>query len=140
MDPQPDDVPPPRFMPLRTDEELLARIDQILDIDARQLPCVMVQFLDKDARELPIVVPIDGIGREPDPRTATNLCWIISLVLGEHAPGGSAVLTLTRWGSDEIGPDDRAWRDAIATAAASQQTNIRLLCLGTRDGIRVLRE
>lgn len=126
-------------MPLRTDGEILARVGQILDIDARQLPCVVVQFLDREARELPIVVPIDSIGREPDTRTVTNLCWIISLVLGEHAPGGSVVLTLTRPGSDEIGPDDRAWRDAIASGGARHGTNIRLLCLGTRDGVRVLR-
>jgi hypothetical protein len=131
----PDDAP----APLSTDEEILARIGLILDADARQQRSLVVQFLDAQDRELPVVVPVDGIPRQPDGPTVTNLCWIISQVLDEHAPGGSAVLTLTRPGSDEIGPQDRGWHDAIASAAAVEGASIRLMCLGTRDGVRVLR-
>jgi hypothetical protein len=131
----PDDVP----APLSTDEEILARIGLILDADARQQRSLVVQFLDAQDRELPVVVPVDGIPRQPDGPTVTNLCWIISQVLDEHAPGGSVVLTLTRPGSDEIGSEDRGWRDAIASAAADEGASIRLMCLGTRDGVRVLR-
>jgi hypothetical protein len=117
----PDDAP----APLSTDEEILARIGLILDADARQQRSLVVQFLD-------------AIPRQPDGPTVTNLCWIISQVLDEHAPGGSVVLTLTRPGSDEIGSEDRGWRDAIASAAADEGASIRLMCLGTRDGVRVL--
>jgi hypothetical protein len=131
----PDDVP----ALLSTDEEILARIGLILDADARQQRSLVVQFLDAQDRELPVVVPVDGIPRQPDGPTVTNLCWIISQVLDEHAPGGSVVLTLTRPGSDEIGSEDRGWRDAIASAAADEGASIRLMCLGTRDGVRVLR-
>jgi hypothetical protein len=130
----PDDAP----APLSTDEEILARIGLILDADARQQRSLVVQFLDAQDRELPVVVPVDGIPRQPDGPTVTNLCWIISQVLDEHAPGGSVVLTLTRPGSDEIGSEDRGWRDAIASAAADEGASIRLMCLGTRDGVRVL--
>ena len=135
----PDNVPPPGLVSLSTDEEILARVELILDSDARQLRSLVVQFLDDADMELPVVVPVDGIPRQPDGPTVTNLCWIITQVLGEHAPGGSAVLTLTRPGSDEIDPDDLRWYDAITEAAAVEGARIRLVCLGTRDGVRALR-
>lgn len=131
----PDDVPPPGLVSLSTDEEILARIEPILDPDARQLRSLVLQFLDDADVEL----PVNGIPRQPDRPTVTNLCWIITQVLDEHAPGGSAVLTLTRPGGDEIDPDDLRWYDAITETAATEGARIRLVCLGTRDGVRALR-
>jgi hypothetical protein len=130
---------PPDDASLVTDEEILARVGVILGADARQLRSLVVQFLDADDRELPVVVPVDGIPLQPDPPTVTNLCWIITQVLGEHAPGGSAVLTLTRPGSAEIDTGDRRWYNAIISAAAVEDARIRLVCLGTPDGVRALR-
>ena len=138
MDVQSDDIPPAGLVPLNTNEEILARVSQLLDADARQLPSVVVLFLDSKARELPVVVPLDGIPSRPDMPTVSNLCWIIAQVLDEHAPGGSAILTLTRPGPHGISPDDRLWRDAITNAAEVEGAPIRMLCLGTRDGVCVL--
>jgi len=87
MDVQSDDIPPAGLVPLNTNEEILARVSQLLDADARQLPSVVVLFLDAKARELPVVVPLDGIPSRPDMPTVSNLCWIIAQVLDEHAPG-----------------------------------------------------
>jgi hypothetical protein len=129
----------PDDAPLVTDEEILSRVGVILDADARRLRSLVVQFLDADDQELPVIVPVDGIPLKPDGPTVTNLCWIITQVLGEHAPGGSAVLTLTRPGSTEVDPDDRRWHDAIISAAAAEDARIRLVCLGTPDGVRALR-
>lgn len=125
-------------LPLSTDEEILARVGLILDADARQQRGLVVQFLDAEDVELPVIVPIDGIPFQPDGPTVGNLCWIIAQVLGEHAPGGSAVLTLTRPGDDEIDSGDRGWHEAITSAASGQGARIRLMCLGTRGGVRAL--
>jgi hypothetical protein len=135
-----DDMPAPGLVSLSSDNEILARVEHFLDANPPAGRTLVIQFLDADDRELPVIVPIDGIPRQPDGPTVTNLCWIIAQVLGEHAPGGSAVLTLTRPGDGAIGPDDRIWHDAITTAAAAADVSIRLICLGTRDGVRVLPE
>jgi hypothetical protein len=126
--------------PLGTDEDILARVGVVLGTTSRLERGLVVQFLDVEDRELPVVVPIDGLPLLPDESTISSLCWIITQVLDENAPGGSAVLTLTRPGGDEIDSGDRGWRDAITDAAAVTGANIRLMCLGTRDGVRVLPE
>jgi hypothetical protein len=137
------DIPPPPHYsplddPLRTDKEILARIGQLVLPESREWRSLVLFFLDGDARTLPVVVPIDDVPEDPEPAVIENLCWILSQVLGEQAPGASVVIMLTRPGAAEPEDADVIWRDRLADAAAGRGVRVRLICLGTPDGIVAL--
>jgi hypothetical protein len=136
------DISPPPYSPLddplRTDEEILARIGQLIPPESRQWRSLVLFFLDGDSRTLPVVVPIDDVPEDPDPAVVKNLCWILSQVLGEQEPDASVVIMLTRPGAPEPECTDLVWRDRLASAAAGQGVRVRLLCLATPGGLLAL--
>jgi hypothetical protein len=139
-----DDASPPRYdpaaAPLRTDEQILTLTGQMIGPEARQWRSLVLFFLDHDDRTLPVVVPIDDLPEDPEPAVVENLCWILSQVLGEHAPRGSVVMMLTRPGPAEPDGTDLTWRDRLRDAAAGQGVRVRLICLATPAGVRAFTE
>jgi hypothetical protein len=136
-----DTTPPPYSPaddPLRTDKEILDRIGQLIQPEARQWRSLVLFFLDGDARALPVVVPIDDVPEDPDPAVIKNLCWILSQVLDEQVPGASVVIMLTRPGAAEPDSTDLLWGDRLASAASGQGVQVRLLCLATPAGLLAL--
>lgn len=123
--------------PLHTNEDVLRRVDLLLDEDARRLRSVVLLFLDRDGVQLPVVVPIDDVPERPDPLVVGNLCWIIAEALRQY-PGGSAVVALTR--PDIAQPDDydRHWCRLLDAAAQQHHASIRLVCLATPSSVRAL--
>ena len=135
----PDDVPGFDITrPLDTDRDVLRGVDRLLDQDSRRQRSLWLMFLSGDSVLLPAVVPIDDVPERPDPELAGNLCGVIADVLAQAAPGGSAVLTLTRPGGETVGDADRRWFRALRSAARERGASIRLLCLATQDGVRPL--
>jgi hypothetical protein len=134
-----DDPAPPRYSPhdepLRTDTEILARIGQLIPASAREWRSLVLFFLDGQARTLPVVVPIDDVPEDPEPAVLENLCWILSQVLGEHEPGASVVIMLTRPGAARADGSDLLWRERMGDAAAKQGVRVRLVCLATPCGL-----
>ncbi len=88
--------------------------------------------------QLPAVVPIDDVPDHPEPQLVSNLCGVISDVLDDVAPGGSAVVALTRPGEETVSGDDRCWFHALYDAARERGTPLRMLCLATRAAVRQL--
>jgi hypothetical protein len=119
---------------VRTDAEVLARVDELIAVDDRVLPGLWLFFLDRDQRQLPVLVPIDGIPDEPEAELVGKLCWIVAGVLGETEPEGSAVITLTRSGPAVPDNGDMTWHDTLRDAAAAQGAPIRMICLATPEG------
>jgi hypothetical protein len=120
--------------PLRTDDDVLRRVDLLLDDDARQLRSIVLLFLDGDGRQLPVVVPIDDVPERPDPLIVGNLCWIVAEALTLY-PAGSAVVVLTR---PELCPGneaDRYWARNIDRSAREHGAPIRMLCLASPSGV-----
>jgi hypothetical protein len=124
--------------PLVTDADVLRRVDRLLDGDSRRERGVWLMFLSGDGTQLPVVVPIDDVPERPDPQLVGNLCHMIADVLADAAPDGSAVVTLTRPGSEAVDDTDRYWFRTLHGAAREQGVTVRMLCLATRDGIRQL--
>jgi hypothetical protein len=122
-------------VPLRTDEDVLRRIDLLIDQDARHERSIWLLFVSATGVQLPVLVPIDGVPEYPDPTTARTLCWVIAEALREHIPGGHALVVLTRpW----AGPADRAdldWATMLHRAAASRGASLRMVCLATPSGV-----
>ena len=130
--------PGPDSAPIRSDEEVLTRVDQIVDRESRMLPSLWLFFLDKDGRQLPVLVPVDGIPDEPQPDEVAKLGWVIGQVLGESEPDGSVVITLTRPGPPVPDTADLSWHDALHAATSERGVRIRMMCLATPDGVAPL--
>jgi hypothetical protein len=124
--------------PLVTDQDVLRRVDRLLDQDSRQQRSVWLLFLSGDGVQLPAVAPIDDVPERPDPFLVGNLCGVIAEVLADAAPGGSAVVALTRPGEETLGDTDRYWFRALHSAARERGASIRMLCLATQSGVRPL--
>jgi hypothetical protein len=120
--------------PLRTNDDVLRRVDLLLDEHARQLRSVVLLFLDRDGRQLPVVVPIDDVPERPDPLVVDNLCWIITEALRQY-PGGSAVVVVTRPEAAQVSDADRCWARTISRAAREHGAPVRMLCLATPSGV-----
>jgi hypothetical protein len=124
--------------PVRTDDDVLRRVDLLLDESARQLRSVMLLFLDADGVQLPVAVPIDEVPECPDPLIVGNLCWIIAEALTLY-PGGSAVVVVTRPGTGAVSDADRYWARSLDRFARERGARIRMLCLATPSGVLRLR-
>jgi len=122
-------------VPLRTDEDVLRRVDLLINPDARLERSIWLLFLSASGVQLPVVVPIDGVPEQPDLTTARSLCWVIAEALRNNVPGGHAIVVLTRPGSGSADDADRAWAIALHRAAHDRAASLRLVCLATPSGV-----
>jgi hypothetical protein len=119
---------------VRTDDDVLRRVDLLLDESARQLRSVVLLFLDADGVQVHVAVAIDDVPERPDPLIAGNLCWIIAEALTLY-PGGSAVVVVTRPQPGPVGDADRYWASNLDRFAREHGAPIRMLCLATPSGV-----
>jgi hypothetical protein len=124
--------------PLDTDTDVLDRVDQLISLDARRDRSLWLMFLAADAVQLPVVVPIDDVPANPDPRAAGSICDVIACVLNDAAPGGSVVITLARDNGRAVTESDQRWFTALQAAAAQTGISLRMFCLATPDAVRRL--
>lgn len=126
---------PPGLAPVHTEDDVLRRVDQLIEPDMRRRQSLWLFFLDRNQQQLPVVVPIDDVPDDPDPELVGNLCFIVSEVLGDSEPQGSVVFVLTRPGPVMPEEPDRTWRDRLRDAAAEHGARIRMMCLATPEGV-----
>ena len=124
--------------PLMTDADVLDRVGFCIDQPSRTSRSLWIMFIDPGGVQLPVLVPVDGVPERPDPGTARAVCHMIARVLSDAAPGGSAVISLTRPGTGHVRESDRCLSSTLREAAAAQGTTLRMVCLATRDGVRQL--
>jgi hypothetical protein len=124
--------------PIRTDAEVLRRVEQIIDPDSRWQRSLWLFFLDRDDMQLPVIAPVDDLPDDPEPEVVERLCWVIAEVLSGEEPGGSVVMSLTRSGPAAVEDTDRVWHDRLRKAASKHAVRIRMMCLATPDGVQPL--
>ncbi|MGH3167156.1 MAG: hypothetical protein ACRDN0_14865, partial [Trebonia sp.] len=73
--------------PVRTDADVLARVDAIVGEEARQLRTLWLFFIGPDGLQSNVVVPIDPLPDDPDTGFVGSLCQIVSEVLSGSLPG-----------------------------------------------------
>jgi hypothetical protein len=122
-------------VPLRTDGDVLRRIDLLIDQDARQRRSIWLLFVSASGVQLPAVVPIDGVPEYPDLTTARSLCWVIAEALRENVPGGHAVVVLTRPGAGAADDADLDWAATLHQAARDRGASLRMVCVATPSGV-----
>jgi hypothetical protein len=124
--------------PLRTDADVLARIEQLIAPADRVRQSLWLFFLDQDQAQLPVVMPIADVPDDPDPELVGNLCWTIAEALGGSGPAGSVVITLTHPGPASPGDADRTWHTRLRDGAAAHDAHVRMMCLATPEGVAPL--
>jgi len=124
--------------PVRTDADVLARVSEIIDAEARRLQALWLFFLDRDGIQNEVVVPIDCIPEPPDPELVGGVCYVLSQVLSSAQADGCVVIARSRPGLAELGAMDRRWLGALQQGAAMYHPPIRMLCLATPNGVREL--
>ncbi|HEY2079817.1 MAG TPA: hypothetical protein VGH53_26115 [Streptosporangiaceae bacterium] len=124
--------------PLLTDMDVLRRVDRLVDQHSRRNHTLWLLFVSSDRVLLPVVVPIDGVPERPDPQFVGNMCFVIADVLAHQVPGGTAVVVLTRPGSETVDDTDRYWFRTIHGAAREHGASLRMLCLATQTSVRQL--
>ena len=124
--------------PLLTESDLTERVSSLVGraVKERQL---WVLFLDHEFRQLPVLIPIDETPAEPEAVLIDNLVQVLAGVLDQHAPGGSVILALERWGRTRITRSDQAWADALTLAARDGDVALTGLLLVTSESIEPLR-
>jgi hypothetical protein len=122
-------------VPLRTDGDVLRRVDLLVDHRARELRSVWLLFIAATGVQLPVVVPIDNVPERPDLTTARSLCWVIAEALRENVPGGHAIVVLTRPGAGPAADADQDWATTLHRAAHDRGASLRLVCLATPAGV-----
>jgi hypothetical protein len=126
-------------IPVRTDAEVLARIGSIVDAGAAAARRLWLFFLDHNGVQSSVLVPIDDIPEFPDSQLVGNVSYIVSQVMSDDEAGGSAVITLSRPGPAVVSEMDLNWLRALRRGAKKHQTQIRMFCLATPDGVVELR-
>jgi hypothetical protein len=124
---------------LHTDADVLRRVDALIDSTARISRSLWLFFLSGDGAQLPVVVPIDNLPPSPDPLMMGNVFSVVAGIITTEAPGGSAIVTLTRPGAGDVEPTDRPWLRTMQAAARKRGAAIRMLCLATPAGVCELR-
>ena len=124
--------------PLITDGDVLDRVGSCMAQQSPDSRSLWIMFVDAGGVQLPVVVPLDGIPESPEPAGAHAVCHMIGHVLDDAAPGGSAVIALTRPGTGHVRESDQRWASSLREAAAEEGVSLRTVCLVTWDGIRQL--
>jgi hypothetical protein len=124
--------------PLITDADVLDRVGFCIDQQSRTGRSLWIMFVDPGGVQLPVLVPIEGVPESPEPGDARAVCHLIAQVLSDAAPGGSAVISLTRSGAGHIRESDQHWASTLRKAAVYESTTLWMVCLATADGVRQL--
>jgi hypothetical protein len=121
-----------RNVAVTTDDELLARVTQLLDAGLRRELWLM--FLDERRYQLPVIMPID-VPRRPRQNDRAGFAGFIR-DLADDLEAPTVIVTLERRGNDSITPDDAEWFRLVHSACAEVGLELRgpMLCHGT--GVR----
>jgi hypothetical protein len=124
------------LIPVRTDADVLARVDAIIDPAARRDRTLWLFFLNPDDTQANVLMPIDDIPAYPGPDDAEGLFEMLGDLTDPDGLGLSLVLTITRWGTTDLTESDRRWAATLSRGAAQAGTPVRMFCLATPEGVR----
>jgi hypothetical protein len=126
------------LIPLRTDADVLARVDAIIDPASRADRTLWLFFLNPDGIQANVLMPIDDIPAYPGPDDAEGLFEMLGHLADPDGLNMSLVVTITRWGTTELTDSDRRWAAILRRGAAQAGTPVRMFCLATPEGVRGL--
>ncbi|RBY97969.1 hypothetical protein DQ237_03490 [Blastococcus sp. TF02-8] len=108
-------TPPLTDAPVRSDADLTARWELVLDPPEFAKRHLWLLWLDAYGRQLPIVIPVDDVPRVPDLQLLVGLRQVHESLLADQLGGrGHLALALCRPGSAVPTADDEAWAEALS--------------------------
>jgi len=128
-------------LPVRTDEELLDRVQAIIRSGIRRQ--LWFLLLDERDCQLPVVMPMDiPVRPRPAPGehlvdAATALAAFIDLLV-ETSHAAKVVIVYERPGAGELRPADLAWVAHLAEVDARAATPLRAVVMASARRFRVL--
>lgn len=125
--------------PVITDADVLARVELIIDPEARRDRALWLFFLNPDGTQPNVIMPIDDIPEFPDMiEDGEYLFQMLSHICGPDVPDCRVVITLTRDGRPDLTDSDRCWLQLFQWGVPEYAVPVRMLCLATPEGIREL--
>ena len=106
----------PDAPPLRTDAEVLERVEQLVG-RAASPSTLWLLLVDGDDRQAPVVTPIDGAPPWPD-GFVDGLARVVAGIAPDLATPngpGSVIFVRERLGSRHVTDQDQAWAQALAS-------------------------
>lgn len=101
-------------IPVRTPAELTRRWADLLAPPTFADRSLWLAWVDADGRMPPLVVPVDDVPPEPDPRLVEGLLVLHDTVVDERlGDGGHLALALCRPGRPSPTGDDQRWADGL---------------------------
>lgn len=131
-------LPPHLMPPVRTpaDVEMLWR--RLMGPLGFERPALWTALLDAEGHLLPALQEMTDRADRPDPVSLARLVELQSMLLAEHAAGGSGrvAFLLTRPGSRVVRTADRVWAAGLAAAARAGNLACAPVHLATDEEIR----
>lgn len=120
-------------LPLRSDDDLLRIVRELLDADGDGTRTTWVLLLDDDARPLPAVIPITGMPADPDPEDVLRFAETLRAI-ARAADARQLVVVWERPGPGAVRMQEADWAEALA----AQDLPLRAQLLATDEGVRLL--
>jgi hypothetical protein len=119
--------------PLTSDALIEARVNALIGCaNMRQL---WLLFLDSDDYQLPLVIPIDGLPRDPKRKHTSAVVRNVAELMNEIG-AVALVIVVERDGPATLSPSDYQWAHQLAKACRSAGLGPRAILLSHRRGIR----
>jgi hypothetical protein len=124
-------------IPVRTDADMLARVDAVIAPAARQDRALWLLLFYDDGTQAPVVMPID-MPDLPEPDFTELPLHVMRHFYGPAGSGLSFTLVVCRPGAPDPGAGDRQWARVLQDRIDEYAAPVRMICLATPGGVRSL--
>jgi hypothetical protein len=121
-----------REIPLTTDEQVLTRVQDLIQHSLRRQ--IWLMFLDEEHRQLPFLMP-SYVPRHPEPGAEGPFGEFLGSLFDE-VDASSMVIIFERIGSDTLSEGDREWFRLIHAACLTEEIPLRGPILAHDGGVR----
>jgi hypothetical protein len=126
-------------IPVITDADVLARVDEIIEPEARRERALWLFFFYSDGTQAPVVVPLDDMPEMPGQDDAEVAFHVLRHFYGLSDDDDlTFVLTICRDGTAELTDSDRRWLRVLQWGITEYAAPVRMICLATPEGVRDL--
>jgi hypothetical protein len=122
-------------IPVITDADVLARVGEIIEPEARRERALWLFFFYSDGTQAPVIVPLDDMPGMPGEDDAEVAFHMLRHFYGLGDDDLSFVLTVCRDGTLELTDSDRRWLRVLQWGIREYAAPVRMLCLATPEGV-----
>jgi hypothetical protein len=121
--------------PLSTAEAILERTESLVGPACREQTWFL--FLDADDVQLPLLIPVDQVPAAADDDLEQGARDVLGS-LWRATDAAAIIAVIERPCTTSLHPDDRAWAQALHSAAVDEGIDLRAVLLSHDHGVRAL--